>query len=364
MELTNHFRKSYCKSNQAIIVCSLIDAFSTFLLQKQDEKDDRGRWWIGYLVTVRITLLNGSSHEDCGSGEGINPSKIQAHDKALKSAVTDAMKRAARHFGERLGNALYVKGNGIRTAPRTNREALEVLERSDCLNLFGDQVALRDRCKMEEDVVSKQMVNQPPTPVVSTAIARQGTTHNPVAATPSNHPVMSMSTTVPRQQTAFNSGTSLSTNQKGVACVLAPAASIQQNQNAKHGSVALPAALQTTHNTASSKQPSQHFPNGSAPAAVPQNNAQGPHLTNTANQNIIANAGWDNIARSNSTNMPPPQPAARGISPETTAGSVDATKQSLTSVALGNSAGNNPVTAEDANKRQKRNPYTNNRLSC
>jgi hypothetical protein len=175
-----------------------------------------------------------------------------------------------------------------------------------------------------------------------------------------------MSTTVPRQQTAYNSGTSLSTNQysKGVACVSAPAASIQQNQNAKHGSVALPAALQTTHNSATSKQPSHHFPNGPAPVAVPQNNAQGPNSTNTANQNVFANAGWDNIARSNSTNMPPPQPAARGISPETTAGSVDATKRSLTSVALGNSAGNNPVTAEDANKRQKRNPYTNNRLSC
>ena len=78
-----------------------------------NEKDDRGRWNVGYLSTVKVTLLNGVSHEDCGSGEGIDNNKVKAHEKAMKSAVTDAMKRASRHFGERLGkssleNGLYV----------------------------------------------------------------------------------------------------------------------------------------------------------------------------------------------------------------------------------------------------------------
>jgi len=108
------------------------------------EKDERGRWNVGYLASVRVTLLaNGACHEDCGSGEGIDPNKVKAHEKAMKSAVTDAMKRAARHFGERLGNALYVKGSGMRSAPRTNRDALAELERKDALNLFGDQAVLR-----------------------------------------------------------------------------------------------------------------------------------------------------------------------------------------------------------------------------
>lgn len=53
---------------------------------------------------MRVTLQSGLSHEDCGSGEGINDSKIKAHETAMKCAVTDAMKRAARHYGERLGN--------------------------------------------------------------------------------------------------------------------------------------------------------------------------------------------------------------------------------------------------------------------
>jgi DNA recombination protein Rad52 len=109
-----------------------------------NEKDERGRWNVGYLTSVRVTLLNGASHEDCGSGEGIDNSKIKAHEKAIKSAITDGMKRAARHFGERLGNALYVKGCGIKTAPKTNRDALLELERKDSLNLFGDQAVLRE----------------------------------------------------------------------------------------------------------------------------------------------------------------------------------------------------------------------------
>ena len=39
----------------------------------QSDKDERnGRWYVGYLATVRVTLLNGVSHEDVGSGEGIS----------------------------------------------------------------------------------------------------------------------------------------------------------------------------------------------------------------------------------------------------------------------------------------------------
>ena len=44
-----------------------------------------------------------------------------------------------------IGNALYVKGAGFRTAPRTNKDALEQLERNDSLNLFGDQCLLRSK---------------------------------------------------------------------------------------------------------------------------------------------------------------------------------------------------------------------------
>lgn len=154
----------------------------------QSEKDDRGRWYVGYLATVRVTLLNGASHDDCGSGEGINDSKIKAHEKALKSAVTDAMKRAARHFGERLGNALYVKGNGIRTAPRTNRDALVELERKDSLNLFGNQAALRSvSVEEKQDAAASTTEAKGNADAIRTAAAATLTTGSTGAAAAGTH---------------------------------------------------------------------------------------------------------------------------------------------------------------------------------
>jgi len=142
-----------------------------------NEKDERGRWNVGYITSVRVTLLNGASHEDCGSGEGIDNSKIKAHEKAIKSAITDGMKRAARHFGERLGNALYVKGCGIRTAPKTNREALLELERKDALNLFGDQAVLRENHlhSPDENQSSSDVSTASTTVTTSTALSASTT---------------------------------------------------------------------------------------------------------------------------------------------------------------------------------------------
>ncbi|KAL3797351.1 hypothetical protein HJC23_010477 [Cyclotella cryptica] len=296
----------------------------------QSEKDDRGRWNVGYLVTVRVTLLNGVSHEDCGSGEGINSSKIQAHDKALKSAVTDAMKRAARHFGERLGNALYIKGNGIKTAPRTNKDALVELERSDALNLFGDQASLRASCKTEPEsprayeatyghanempinmdrVETRNPTNQPPTPVASSAISGQNNTFKPV-------------TTVPKNQYASNGSST-------------------GGRTTMHASF-----------------------------------MQGQHSTGTSDSRICHGnyaLGSNSAQQHNPSMMPPPQQVyagTRGISPETTAvsqGSVqnDDPKRSLATVSVDNIQMHNSANSDqDSNKKQKRNPYCNNRLSC
>lgn len=109
--------------------------------------DDEGRWNVGYLATVKLTLLTtGALHEDVGSGEAINESKLKAHEMALKAAVTDAMKRAARHFGERLGNALYRSGASLANAPRDNKTALHRVDWNHGLD-FGNQAELHDQKK-------------------------------------------------------------------------------------------------------------------------------------------------------------------------------------------------------------------------
>ncbi|KPV75580.1 uncharacterized protein RHOBADRAFT_14536 [Rhodotorula graminis WP1] len=75
-----------------------------------DWSPESQRWSIGVTAIVRVRLQDGASHEDVGYGKLENSkSKADALDKCKKEAVTDALKRALRHFGKLLGNCLYDK---------------------------------------------------------------------------------------------------------------------------------------------------------------------------------------------------------------------------------------------------------------
>lgn len=76
-----------------------------------DFLDERqGRFCIGCTAIVRVTLSNGTFREDIGYGTVENERrKATAFERAKKSAVTDALKRSLRSFGNALGNCLYDK---------------------------------------------------------------------------------------------------------------------------------------------------------------------------------------------------------------------------------------------------------------
>ncbi|CAI4047772.1 hypothetical protein SKDZ_13G1010 [Saccharomyces kudriavzevii ZP591] len=76
-----------------------------------DFLDERqGRFSIGCTAIVRVTLTSGTYREDIGYGTVENEKrKPAAFERAKKSAVTDALKRSLRGFGNALGNCLYDK---------------------------------------------------------------------------------------------------------------------------------------------------------------------------------------------------------------------------------------------------------------
>ncbi|CAK4034529.1 DNA repair and recombination radC [Lecanosticta acicola] len=75
-----------------------------------DENPENGRINLGLSTIVRVTLRDGTFHEDIGYGHCENTKgKAAAFEKAKKEAATDAMKRALRNFGNVLGNCLYDK---------------------------------------------------------------------------------------------------------------------------------------------------------------------------------------------------------------------------------------------------------------
>jgi len=68
-----------------------------------------------YTAAVRVTVRGCPARSDVGCAfvAGETP---EAHEAAYKGAVTDALKRALRHFGDQFGNSLYDRRNTLDTA--------------------------------------------------------------------------------------------------------------------------------------------------------------------------------------------------------------------------------------------------------
>ncbi|KAJ3853840.1 Rad52/22 family double-strand break repair protein-domain-containing protein [Lentinula lateritia] len=75
-----------------------------------DYNEETRRYSVGVTAILRVTLRDGVFHEDIGYGILENSkTKGPALDKCKKEAVTDALKRSLRNFGNLLGNCLYDK---------------------------------------------------------------------------------------------------------------------------------------------------------------------------------------------------------------------------------------------------------------
>ena len=78
-------------------------------VEKVDSSKDpsTGKHTIVYTAMVRVThKASGAYKEDCGAGDSTDKCLATAISHALKASITDAMKRAARHFGDKLGNCM------------------------------------------------------------------------------------------------------------------------------------------------------------------------------------------------------------------------------------------------------------------
>lgn len=77
-----------------------------------EEKDDRGRWHVGYKAQVRLRIRDlGATYTEFAVGASTLPDRGQAHDMASKTAESDAMKRAAVNLGSAFGLSLYFDGS-------------------------------------------------------------------------------------------------------------------------------------------------------------------------------------------------------------------------------------------------------------
>jgi recombination DNA repair RAD52 pathway protein len=84
-----------------------------------EDKDEKGRWNVGYKVLMRLRVHDFSenlyggdvTYTEAAVGSATNGSRGDAHDMAIKTAESDALKRAAINLGTQFGLSLYDSGN-------------------------------------------------------------------------------------------------------------------------------------------------------------------------------------------------------------------------------------------------------------
>jgi DNA recombination protein Rad52 len=107
---------SYIEGWHAIAEANRIFGFDGWNRETVESKcvqarESRGLFHAVYLAKVRITVRaknNDVIREGFGTGEADGASLGAAHEKALKTAETDATKRALATFGKPFGLSLYV----------------------------------------------------------------------------------------------------------------------------------------------------------------------------------------------------------------------------------------------------------------
>lgn len=88
--------------------------------ERESKQGEKSRWTVVYRAQVRLIIRGADGqeiarYEDGAAGDSINqPSLGDAHDMAMKTALSQAMKRCAVNLGDGFGLSLY--NNGSRDA--------------------------------------------------------------------------------------------------------------------------------------------------------------------------------------------------------------------------------------------------------
>lgn len=94
------------------------DLLDCHVLYEQETTTRAGKpaWKVGYRATVRLTIhATGATYTEAAAGESIMPDfkRGDAHDMAIKTAESQALKRCATNLGSQFGLSLYDNGNTL-----------------------------------------------------------------------------------------------------------------------------------------------------------------------------------------------------------------------------------------------------------
>lgn len=77
-----------------------------------EDQTQKGSWNVGYKVVLRLSIPNlYCTYTEAAVGQATLPQRGEAHDMAVKTAESDALKRAAINLGDQFGLSLYNNGS-------------------------------------------------------------------------------------------------------------------------------------------------------------------------------------------------------------------------------------------------------------
>lgn len=119
------------------------------------EKNGREMWRCTYTCEMSMEVHKSTVHQDVGVGTGFSSQAGDAIEGACKEAVTDALKRCARHWGNQFGLALYdKKKEGVEEKATTPSKAPKTASPTDSGNSQGgvnSEKAFFIQCKNEKE---------------------------------------------------------------------------------------------------------------------------------------------------------------------------------------------------------------------
>lgn len=142
----------YIEGHAAIEAANRIFGYAEWSYRMTGLRYEQGVWVATVAVTVEHAGGTPVEREDVGVGIAAVPrdeasagviASPDATETAIKGAVTDALKRALRTFGNAFGNSLYSKGDsetGTISASRARASTVEGADVRTCANCDGPLV--------------------------------------------------------------------------------------------------------------------------------------------------------------------------------------------------------------------------------
>ena len=87
----------------------------TMLYEQSKVDGSTTRWRAAYRATVQLNVLYGTTYTETATGTNFgwlpDSKRADAHDMAIKTAASQALKRCAMNLGDQFGLSLYNKGS-------------------------------------------------------------------------------------------------------------------------------------------------------------------------------------------------------------------------------------------------------------